>query len=214
MPILTGHELRAIDTETTGLFADGHSILEVASVRLDDGVVGEGWSSLVRPRRRIPAEATAVHGITADMVRDAPDPGAVATALEAEVGTRPLVFHHARFDLPFLQALMRAGGRPPLAQPVIDTLGLARGLDVRGGHSLGQLAQRLGIQRMERHRALPDATTTALLLVVLAERWERDRGVRSLMELAAASQDVLRRMPDLPAGPGAADPVAPGPKTA
>lgn len=199
MPLLAGHELRAIDTETTGLFADGHAILEVASVRLDDGVVGEGWSSLVRPDRRIPAEATAVHGITADMVRDAPGADAVASALAAEVGARMLVFHHARFDVPFLQALMRRGGRPPLAQPVIDTLGLARGLDVRGGHSLGQLAQKLGIQRMERHRALPDATTTALLLVVLAERWERDRGIRSLMELAAVSQDVLRRMPEPPA---------------
>jgi DNA polymerase-3 subunit alpha (Gram-positive type) len=199
MPILAGHELRVIDVETTGLFPDGHRILEVASVRLDDGLVGEAWSSFVRPDRRIPAEATAVHGITAEMVRAAPRADAVAAALAAEIGDRPLVFHHARFDVPFLRALMREGGRPPLTQPVIDTLGLARGLDPRGGHSLGRLAQRYGIQRMERHRALPDATTTALLLVVLAERWERDRGIRSLMELAAVSQDVLRRMPEPPA---------------
>jgi len=198
MPLLSGHELRVIDVETTGLFPEGHRVLEVASVRLDDGVVGEAWSSLVRPDRRIPADATAVHGITAEMVRDAPAAAAVAAALAAEIGDRPLVFHHARFDVPFLRALMREGGQAPLTQPVIDTLGLARGFDARGGHSLGKLAQRYGIQRMERHRALPDATTTAMLLVVLAERWERDRGVRSLMELAAASQDVLRRMPDLP----------------
>jgi len=199
MPILPGHQLRVIDVETTGLFPEGHRILEVASVRLDDGRVGEAWSSFVRPDRRIPPEAVAVHGITAEMVRDAPDTRAVATALAAEIGDRPLVFHHARFDVPFLRALMREGGQPPLTQPVIDTLGLARGLDPRGGHSLGRLAQRYGVQRMERHRALPDATTTAMLLVVLAERWERDRGIRSLMELAAVSQDVLRRMPDLPA---------------
>jgi DNA polymerase III epsilon subunit family exonuclease len=199
MPILAGHELRVIDVETTGLFPDGHRILEVASVRLDDGLVGEAWSSLVRPDRRIPAEATAVHGISAEMVRDAPRADAVAAALAAEIGDRPLAFHHARFDVPFLRALMREGGQPPLTQPVIDTLGLARGLDPRGGHSLGRLAQRYGIQRMERHRALPDATTTALLLIALAERWERDRGIRSLMELAAVSQDVLRRMPEPPA---------------
>lgn len=208
MSILSGHELRAIDVETTGLFPDGHRVLEVASVHLDDGQVGEAWSSFVRPDRRIPPEAVAVHGITAEMVRDAPDTGAVAAALAAEIGARPLVFHHARFDLPFLRALMREGGQPPLTQPVIDTLGLARGFESRGGHSLGRLAQRYGIQRMERHRALPDATTTAMLLVALADRWERDRGIRSLMELAAVSQDVLRRMPDLPAEPEAR-PAAP-----
>lgn len=201
MPILSGHELRVIDVETTGLFPDGHRILEVASVRLDDGVVGEAWSSFVRPDRRIPPEAVAVHGITAEMVRDAPDTPAVAAALAAEIGDRPLVFHHARFDVPFLRALMREGRQPPLTQPVIDTLGLARGLEPRGGHSLGRLVQRYGIQRMERHRALPDAMTTAMLLVALAERWERDRGIGSLMELAAVSQDVLRRMPGMPAEP-------------
>jgi DNA polymerase-3 subunit epsilon len=193
MIVLDGQALRVIDTETTGIFPDSHRIVEVASVRLEDGVVGEAWSSLVQPGRRIPAEATAVHGITAEMVERAPGPREVAAALHAEVGGRPLVFHNARFDLLFLRRLMAEGGQPPFTQPVIDTLGLARGLDAGGGHSLGRLAGRYGIQRMERHRALPDATTTAMLLVALAERWERGRGIRSLMELAAASQDALRR---------------------
>jgi DNA polymerase-3 subunit alpha (Gram-positive type) len=209
MTILAGHELRVIDVETTGLFADGHRIIEVASVRVDDGVAGEGWSSLVHPERRIPPEATAVHGITPEMVRDAPRASAVAAGLTAEIGQRPLVFHHARFDVPFLRVLMREGGQRPLTQPVIDTLGLARGIGARGGHSLGKLAHQHGIQRMERHRALPDASTTALLLIALAERWERDRGIRSLMELAAVSQDVLRRTPEPLVMPGADEPSEP-----
>jgi len=209
MPLLAGHELRVIDTETTGLFPDGHRILEVASVRLDDGVVGEAWSSFVRSTRKIPPEATAVHGITPEMVKDAPGPRAVAAALQGEVVARTLVLHNARFDLPFLRVLMRDGGQPDLGQPVIDTLGLARGLEGGGGLSLGKLAARYGIQRLERHRARPDATTTALLLCVLAERWEHDRGIRSLMELAAVSQDALRRAPDRTAGDdeGEAGPV-------
>jgi DNA polymerase III epsilon subunit family exonuclease len=208
MPILASHSLRAIDVETTGLFAGGHRVLEVASVRIEDGVVEGGWSSLVRPDRPIPAGATAVHGITAAMVRDAPTAGAVAASLAAEIGDRPLVFHHARFDLPFLEALMREGGQPPPRQPVIDTLGLARGIEPRGGHSLGRLARRYGIPPRERHRALSDATTTALLLIALAARWERERGVRSLMELAALSQDALRRATSSGLNPSAPrDPV-------
>jgi DNA polymerase-3 subunit alpha (Gram-positive type) len=115
--------------------------------------------------------------------------------LRAEIGDRPLVFHNARFDLMFIRRLLAGSGQPPLTAPVIDTLGLARGLDSGGGHSLGRLTERYGVKRLERHRALPDATSTAMLLVALAERWEAARGVRSLMELAAASQDALRRMP-------------------
>lgn len=195
MSLLEGEALRVIDTETTGFFPEAHRIIEIASVRLEDGAVGEGWSSFVQPGRRVPAEATAVHGITAEMLKDAPSAAEVAAALRAEIGDRPLVFHNARFDLMFVRRLLAEGGQPPLGAPVIDTLGLARGLDPSGGHSLGRLTERYGVPRQERHRALPDATSTAMLLLVLAERWESRHGVRSLMELAAASQDALRRVP-------------------
>ena len=75
---------------------------------------------------------------------------------------------------------------------MVDTLGLARGLFDMGGNALGALAERLGLPAETSHRALGDALTTARLLLVLGERWEREKGVRSVAELAAASQDVLR----------------------
>jgi DNA polymerase III epsilon subunit-like protein len=55
----------AVDTETTGLSpAEGHALVEVATVTIDDSALGESWSSLVQPGRPIPADAAAVHGIT------------------------------------------------------------------------------------------------------------------------------------------------------
>jgi DNA polymerase III epsilon subunit-like protein len=116
----------------------------------------------------------------------------VAARVRAAVGERPIAFHNAPFDLPFLIAMLRATGQPPLLCPVLDTLGLARGLFGTGSNSLGALAERLGLPREAAHRALGDALTTARLLIALADRWERDKGVRSLLELAAASQDVMR----------------------
>jgi len=133
-----------------------------------------------------------VHGITDAMVRAAPGPAAVAAELERRCAGLALVFHNAAFDLPFLAALMRRGGRPPLLHAVVDTLGLARGLFDQGGNSLGALAARFGLPAETRHRALGDALTTARLLQVLAARWESERGVRTVAELAAASQDALR----------------------
>jgi DNA polymerase III subunit epsilon len=191
--LFDGTRLAVLDTETTGLDpGQGHGLVEVAWVALEGGEIGETWSTLVDPGRSIPPDASAVHGITDLMVRDAPGPAVVAAGLESRCAGRTLVFHNATFDLPFLAALLRAGGRGPLSHAVVDTLGLARGLGDPGSNSLGALAARFGLPAETKHRALGDALTTARLLRVLAARWESERGVRTVAELAAASQDAIR----------------------
>jgi DNA polymerase-3 subunit epsilon len=191
--LLEGERVAVLDTETTGMSPSaGAELVEVAVVDLDGADVGRTWSSLVRPSRAIPPDATRVHGITDALVAGAPTPAEVAPRVRSAVGDRLIAFHHASFDLPFLVALMRATGQAPLLGPLVDTLGLARGLFGPGSNALGALAARLGLPWEPRHRALGDALTTARLLIALAERWERDKGVRSLDELAAASQDVMR----------------------
>jgi DNA polymerase-3 subunit epsilon len=192
--LLQGTRLVVLDTETTGMSpAQGAALVEVAAVAVEDGAIGETWSSLVRPGRAIPPDATRVHGITDAMVADAPEPASLARRLREWCGDRALVFHNAPFDLPFLVALFRQTGQPPLLAPVVDTLGLARGLAPGAGNSLGQVAARLGLPRETAHRALGDALTTARAFLALAAAWERERGVRTLAELAAASQDEIRR---------------------
>lgn len=193
MALLSGQHILVVDTETTGWNpSEGHALVEVATVVVSNAVFGEGWSSLVRPGRAIPADASAIHGITDAMVACAPLPAQVAAELRRRCGDSPLVFHNAAFDLPFLIALLRQAGQPPLLSPIIDTLGLARGLGASGGNSLGALAARFGLPRETQHRALGDARTTARLFLALSERWEKERGVRTLAELAAVSQDVMR----------------------
>jgi len=218
MSLLDGAALVALDTETTGFApAGGHALIEVARVDIDGARVGAAWSSLLNPGRPIPQGATFVHGITDEMVAGAPEPAAIAAPLRRACDGRMLVFHNAAFDLPFIAALMRAHRQPPLFNPVVDTVGLARGLVTARSYSLGALAAIFELPPEPRHRALGDALTTARLFLVLAERWERERGIGSLAELAAISQDVMRvanagrfRMVDsaLPAGP--APGAAPG----
>jgi DNA polymerase III subunit epsilon len=191
--LLAGSRLAVLDTETTGFDpGQGHALVEVAWVALEGDEIGETWSTLVNPGRAIPPDASAVHGITDAMVRDAPDPATVAAGLESRCAGRTLVFHNAGFDLPFLAALLRAGGLGPLAHPVVDTLGLARGLAGPGSNSLAALAARFKLPAETAHRALGDALTTARLLRVLVPRWEAEKGVHTVAELAAASQDVIR----------------------
>jgi DNA polymerase-3 subunit epsilon len=191
--VLAGESLSVLDTETTGMSpSSGATLVEIARVDIEAGAIGATWSSLVRPGRPIPPDASAVHGITDAMVAEAPAPAVVARELRDAVGDRTLVFHNAPFDLPFLIVMLRDAGVPPLLNPIVDTLGLARGVFGPGSNSLGQLAAKLKLPSETAHRALSDARTTARLFFELAGRWERERGVRSLAELAAASQDVMR----------------------
>jgi len=216
VPLLAGTRLVAVDTETTGFDPSaGHELVEVACVAIENGQIGETWSSLVKPARPIPADAARIHGITDAMVAVAPRPEEVAAELRRACGTTPLVFHNASFDLPFLAALLRAGGLRPLDNPIVDTLGLARGIHGPGENSLGALARRHALPAETAHRAAGDARTTARLLVTLVPLWEAQGKAGSLAELAAASQDVMRlarRGPDRaesPATPaaGAPEPV-------
>jgi DNA polymerase-3 subunit epsilon len=193
MSLLSGQTAIAVDTETTGMSPlFGHRLVEVARVAIVDGALGEEWSTLIDPGRPIPADAARVHGITDAMVADAPKPAEAGRLLRAACADFPLVFHNASFDLPFLLHLFREAGAPTLLNPIVDTLGLARGLFGTGSRALGALATRLELPVETAHRALGDTRTTARVFIELAGRWEREKGVHSLLELAAVSQDVMR----------------------
>jgi DNA polymerase III subunit epsilon len=117
-----------LDTETTGLDPeDGHRIVEIACLELSVHVpTGRKFHCYVNPGRDMPAEALAVHGLTQEfLARHAPF-AAVVDELLAFLGADPLVIHNAEFDLAFLNMELARLGRPPLAQPVVDTISLAR----------------------------------------------------------------------------------------
>ena len=192
MALLAGQRIVVVDVETTGFSAATDSIIDIACVIIDDGAITGAWSTLVQAGRPVPPEATRIHGITDAMLAGAPASSTVAKPFRDHCGTATLAIHNASFDLPFLDALLRRSGADPLGNPVIDTLGLARGLFGQGGNGLGELARRLGIAHSGAHRAAGDARATAELLLVLAPRWEAERGAQSLAELAAASQDAIR----------------------
>ncbi len=192
MSLLAAGHVVVVDIETTGWSAANDCIVEIACVAVDRGAIADSWSSLVQPGRPVPADAIRIHGITDAMLAPAPQPAEVARTFRERCGGSMIAIHNADFDLPFLATLLRRHGAAPLYNPVVDTLGLARGLFGHGGNALEELAQRHGIPHARPHRALCDARATADLLLALAPRWESERRVRSLAELAAASQDAIR----------------------
>ena len=158
---LRGLTFAVVDVETTGLSARlGDRICEVAVVLGRDGQIVGQFHTLVNPGRPISRGASAVNGITNVMVDDAPAFRSVAAALGEALEGTVLVAHNASFDLSFISAEMRSAGYEPPANPVIDTLGLARRCYTFRSNKLGDVARELGIRVQGLHRALADATVT------------------------------------------------------
>jgi hypothetical protein len=60
------------DVESTGKYPDRDRIVEITMIKLWPDGHDASFSTLVNPTTLIPAEASAIHGITDDMVRDQP----------------------------------------------------------------------------------------------------------------------------------------------
>jgi DNA polymerase III subunit epsilon len=160
-----------LDTETTGLDpAVGHRVIELACIELFNHVpTGRVFHRYVNPERDIEAEATAVHGITLDMLAAHPVFAVIADEFLAFIGSDRLVIHNAEFDLRFLNAELGRLGRPSLCCEVEDTLLLARKRYPGAPASLDALCRRFAIDLTARtkHGARLDCELLAAVYLEL-----------------------------------------------
>jgi DNA polymerase-3 subunit epsilon len=163
----------SIDVETTGRDPGSDRIVEIACVAWRDGRLEGRFSWLVNPGRSIPAEAIEVHGISDADVQDKPAFEAIVPELIEALQGRVPIAYNAEFDRNFLIAeLGRASvvlDRPPPATRKgvewIDPLIWARELQKEAkGKSLGEVAERLGINIERAHRATDDAEAALYVL--------------------------------------------------
>ncbi len=146
-----------LDTETTGLSPEtGGKICEIAvSVSLGGRVVDE-FSTLLNPGIPISPEVTAIHGITNEMVKNAPSFADVLPRLLGLLDNSVIVAHNADFDIAFIRAEFAACGMRFPPYPVVDTLKLARKSGKFARNRLGLIAEELGISCQGWHRAMAD----------------------------------------------------------
>lgn len=146
------------DLETTGISQERDAIIEISAVKVEKHeIVGE-FSTLVNPGRHIPAGATAVNGITDEMVKDAPGIEAAVQNFLDFIGDFVLVGHNIHtFDTNFVyDAALQFLGRE-VRNDYIDTLYMARScLPELEHHKLTDVAAHFGLQTQGAHRALFD----------------------------------------------------------
>lgn len=157
------------DLETTGLNYVDNKIIEIGAVRVENGEITEEYSQLVNPECRIPADASAVNGITDDMVIGQPTIQEVLPSFLMFVGDDILAAHNVKFDYQFLaNACMMYFYRTP--GEIFDTMLLARYYPESASKKLTSLVNAAGIEIESAHRALSDARMAAKLILATNER--------------------------------------------
>ncbi len=160
----------AFDIETTGLETES-DIIEIGAVKVISGKIADSFQEFVKPKTSIPAEITAITGITNEMVADADPIDKVLTRFRNFAKGHILVGHNAlRFDCRIMghhaneQYIL-------IDNDVFDTLKYAKyrcepfaGLQ---NNKLCTLCDYFGITSEVFHRADADAEVTAKLYLAL-----------------------------------------------
>ncbi|WP_420454425.1 DEDD exonuclease domain-containing protein [Rubrivirga sp.] len=177
-------EFVIVDTETTGSRAGEDRLIEIGAARLVGGEVVETFQQLIDPGRHVPHRITRLTGISTAMVYGQPSATEVMPRFVEFLGDAVLVAHNLPFDARFLDVALAEAELPPLQNPSLDTLRLARRLlSSLPSKGLSKLTQHFGIEVKGRHRALGDAVATAELLVILIDRLKIEFGIETVDEV-------------------------------
>lgn len=161
-----------IDIETTGIDPRADDIIELAAIKIVDGVVKSVWDKLINPELPIPKKVMRITGITDEMVSDAPTIGEVISEFVNFVSDDVIVGHNVNFDINFIYDRCEYFLNRQFSNNYIDTLRLSRKLlkDLER-HRLCDIAEALNVQQEGYHRAAADCYTTHMCYQEMIKRF-------------------------------------------
>jgi DNA polymerase III subunit epsilon len=196
--------LVGFDLETTGPYPDTAIPVQIGMMLIEGGEVTERIEYLVNPGIPIPAQATAIHGLTDEMVAGGLELG------EAMIRCRegldhcqaPIVGCNIAYDLTVIDRLSNDEFDP---HPVLDLLVLDKHFDKyrKGSRTLTNVAAVYGVPEWKAHGAADDAIGSVLAVIELAKRYPAVGNstpeklhalqIRSRMAWASEFKEYLRR---------------------
>ncbi|MCD6582380.1 MAG: hypothetical protein J7K90_11305 [Desulfuromusa sp.] len=185
------------DTETTGLNpSKGDEIIQLGAIRIVNSqlLYHEIIDQLVDPKRFVPQESVAIHGIQPALLQGQPTIDKVLPHFHTFAENSVLVAHNAAFDMRFLQLQEDKTGII-FDNPVLDTLLLSSVIHPnQESHSLDDLAERLNVTIVGRHTALGDAIVTGEVLVKMIPLLEAHEIYTLADALAAAAESPFAKV--------------------
>ena len=146
-----------IDIETTGLKASEDEIIELAALKIIDGMETDSFSCLVQSEKKLPSPITQLTGITQELL----DSQGKKLQLGLKdfldfIGEEKIICHNLSFDMTFLQKACRKFGYPVIKNLSEDTVKIARKkIEDVSDYKLATLASHFGFEA-QKHRALED----------------------------------------------------------
>jgi DNA polymerase-3 subunit epsilon len=196
----------AFDLETTGTKPREDMIVEIGAVLFDGVRAQKTYGTLVDPGIAIPADASAVNGISDEMVRGKPRISDVLGDFADFCGDLPLVAHNAPFDFKFLLEDVKLHHSAAPAGVVLDTLPLARkvfpGLP---NYKLWTLVRHFDFPSGTFHRAEEDSSYCGLLFAKIVQTLEMRNEPCSVEDLVKLTGKEEMRFPQLAPQPDQLD---------
>ena len=165
-------DFTAIDFETAN--SSMASACSVGLVKVRDGQVVDRIGWFIRPpsgHDHFIDWNTRIHGITADMVMDAPSWLDQMADLLAFAGDDHLVAHNAGFDMGVIKAACTATGFSIPLYSYFCSLQIARNTYTLDSYKLPSVAAHAGFSDFPHHDAVADAEACAAIIIHAAEHY-------------------------------------------
>lgn len=154
-----------IDLETTGLDPAFDEIIEMAAIKVSNGVVIDTFSRLVKPENPLSDFIEELTGITNEMLKNQEPIKNVLPDFLRFVGDNLIVGHNVNFDINFIYDNSMKILSKPFQSDYLDTMRLARRvLPELPHHRLKDLVKEYHIEHDNAHRALSDCAATLEVL--------------------------------------------------
>ena len=186
-----------LDTETTGLDPDdGHKIIEIGCIEiLNREVTNNTFHKYINPNREIDTEASKIHGLTNNVLKDKPLFEEIYSEFREYVSNSPIIIHNAPFDIGFLKKehATISVSDDFLDNEIIDSLKLARKISPGKKNTLDALCERYAIDNSDRtlHGALLDAKLLAFVYLKMTIGQNHFSDLTSEHNLNKSSTDVI-----------------------
>lgn len=181
----------SFDLETTGFSVVHDGITEFGAVKIRNGEVVDRLQSFINPEKQIGTRVVELTHIRNDMVADAPTIAEFMPKILEFFGDAILVAHNAKFDISFLNESLKRMHQPPLENPVIDSLALARAvMKPMKSYRLGAICRvyRVNYEDDVAHRADYDAEVLASVFITMLHSIMQ-MGYYNLLDLNTLQKD-------------------------
>ena len=165
-----------LDTETTGLsIADGHRIVEIGCIELDDLIPTKKiFHCYINPERKVSEEAFKVHGYTDEFLSKQKKFSEIVEDFLKFIEGKKLVIHNAEFDISHLNNELMLLKKQKIGCEIVDTLQIAREKFPGSGTSLDALCKKYNIDnsRRTKHNAVIDCELLSKVYINLLDQKE------------------------------------------